>query len=211
MPHDNDHHLRFDHSKYSKGFEERKGTSIHEFISHANKQRGRGFARENAFKVDIINAPVGQEDVRAVSMMATTATFPDVALAVDKSLSINNTPEFSIASSANWANIDFTFLVSDNFRERNFFEDWVDFIYDRDNGTVKYYDEYASAFIRVSYMTNPLDKTPNPLDYSIMMENVYPTSVGEVTLNVSSADTISTINVNLHYTNFKRIPNTSTP
>jgi len=60
-------------------------------------------------------------------------------------------------------------------------------------------------------MTNPLDKTPNPMDYSIMMENVYPTSVGEVTLNVSSADTISTINVNLHYTNFKRIPNTSTP
>jgi hypothetical protein len=203
--------MRHNRSEYSKGFEERKGTSIHEFISHANKQTGRGFARENAFKVDIIGAPVGKEDARAVSMMAQTATFPDVALAADKSLSINNTPEFSIASSANWANIDFTFLVSDNFRERNFFEDWVDFIYNRDKGTVKYFDEYASASIEISYMRNPLDKTPNPLDYKIVMKDVYPTSVGEVTLNVASVDTISTMSVNLHYTNFKRMPNTSTP
>jgi hypothetical protein len=186
--------------------------SIHEFISHANTQKGRGFARENAFKVEIINAPVGTNySSKRVSMMATTATFPDVALAADKSLSINNTPEFSIASSANWANIDFTFLVSDDFTERNFFEDWVDFIYNRDKGTVKYYDEYASASIEVSYMTNPLNKTPNPLDYKIIMENVYPTSVGEVTLNVSSADTISTINVNLHYTNFKRMKSAPSP
>lgn len=187
--------------------------SIDQFISHVNTQKGRGFARENAFKIDIINAPIKAFqtpiDAKAaslrVSMMATTATFPDVALAVDKSLSINNTPEFSIASSANWANIDFTFLVSDDFTERNFFEDWVDFIYNRDKGTVKYYDEYASASIEVSYMSNASSVERNPLDYKIVMEGVYPTSVGEVTLNVSSADTISTINVNLHYTNFKRM------
>jgi hypothetical protein len=178
--------------------------SIDQFISHANSQRGRGFARENAFKVEIIGAPVRPKDARAISMMAQTATFPDIALAADKQLSINNRPEFSIASSANWANLDFTFLVSSDFRERNFFEDWVDFIYDRNNGTVKYYNEYASASIEITYMSNALSVEPDPRDYKIVMENVYPTSVGEVTLNVSSTDTISTMNVNFHYTNFKR-------
>lgn len=179
---------------------------ITEFISHTRGKSPKEFARQNHFKIDILNAPHRPaEESRILSMMAQTVTFPDVALNIGNTLSVNNKPEFAIASGANWQNIDITFLVRSGFEERKYFEDWINFIYDRTDGTVKYFSEYAIADIDITYLRNIGDMKDAPTDYKLQLDNVYPTSVGDISLDATSTDTISTLSVNFHYTDFKRI------
>lgn len=71
------------------------------------------------------------------------------------------------------ADTNIEFYSSEDLRERLFFEQWQESIFNWRNGNVGYYDEYASSII-----IQKLDYTGKTIEAQYKLQGCYPTNVG---------------------------------
>jgi hypothetical protein len=155
-----------------------------------------GFAAPTRYAVlitppDKISNQVRQYD-RLVSMSCKEATLPERAFATTEDRrgkpNIIKMPYDMI-----YDDVTFTFYLSNNMKERIFFEEWMNAMYDKKTNSFEYYDNYISE---VKVMK--LDFS-NSIVRTYILHEVYPVSLGDVSLSYDAESSFSTFTVTFTY------------
>ena len=113
-------------------------------------------------------------------------------------------PNRKIVTNAIYQDVIFTYIVSDNMDEKNYFSKWHDDIIDNVNDSaspsdVKYYDDYIG-----SVKINQYSKEGGLPVLTIELEEAYPINVEEIPLSWDMNNDIVKINVTMAYRIWKR-------
>ena len=79
--------------------------------------------------------------------------------------------------------LSFSVYLSEDFRERQYFEDWMHYVVDYDTHRIRYYKDYSSSDMQLLVM----DET-NKVTNTYVFEESYPLSVGEVSMSYSNEE-----------------------
>jgi hypothetical protein len=79
--------------------------------------------------------------------------------------------------------LSFSVYLSDDFRERQYFEDWMHYVVDYDTHRIRYYKDYSASDMQLLVM----DET-NKVTNTYVFEESYPLSVGEVSMSYSNEE-----------------------
>jgi len=86
-----------------------------------------------------------------------------------------------------------TVYLSDDFKERTYFENWMHYIFDYDTNRLRYYKEFSSSDMKLMVMNEQ-----NQVTQTYTFEEAYPLSVGEVTLAYENED-VATCDISMTY------------
>ena len=171
------------------------------------------YGRTNLFQVSIPGSwgdayNLSEYDGNEIRFMAKGASLPG------KSLGTIDVKRFgAIYKIANDAIVDtfpMTVMCSGDMRERKFFDAWISGIHGQDatmtSGAdlfrMKYYDDYTSIVIIESFGRD------GSVEYSAVLQEAYPTSLGAVDLSWDTGD-IATFTVNFTYRNWVEVPSSN--
>ena len=177
----------------------------------ANQVSGKmDYGRTNLFQVTIpakVENPYNDSEYDAqeeLRFMAKAASLPG------KSLGTIDVKRFgAIYKIANDAIVDtfpMTVMCSGDMRERRYFDAWISGIHGQDGDMVaadlfrmKYYDDYTSVVVIESFGRD------GNVEYSAVLQEAYPTSLGAVDLSWDTGD-VATFTVNFTYRNWFEVP-----
>lgn len=94
--------------------------------------------------------------------------------------------------------VTFTFLLTNDYYMKKFFEDWMSKVYDFKNHTLQYKPTYVSDLI-----IQQLDPK-NTVVYGVKLRDAYPISVNSVNLDNTQTDAYQTLNVTFTYSEVVR-------
>lgn len=162
----------------------------------------KDFSRPNRYWVQISIPIIMQNDPLSrnlpdIQMNCNSATFPSVSLGTAEHRvkgPIRKMPNDMIYNDMN-----LTFYNSSDFKERKFFEHWINSIVDKDTKNFEYYDNYT-AFIIIAQFDNAGQMT-----HSIRLNEAYPTNVGDISLGYDNSDQIEIFPVTITYRNWVEI------
>jgi|LWDU01.1.fsa_nt_gi hypothetical protein len=176
-----------------------------QFVDNVHMGIAQPFARSNKFQFQLIGVgnlvPVIDD---RMNMYCSSTELPDIAIDSNQSASTNNRPERNYAISANWATFSASFYLSHDYRERTFFERWIDSIYHRGSGTVAYFDDYI-AQVKVSALaSNTVMQTREGAEktYEVTLNEVYPISISKNEMTMDAGTNVSIMSIKFNYTDF---------
>lgn len=94
--------------------------------------------------------------------------------------------------------VTFTFLLTNDYYMKKFFEDWMSKIYDFNNHMLEYKPTYTSDLT-----IQQLDPK-NTVVYGVKLLDAYPTAVNSINLDNTQTDAYQTLNVTFTYTDVIR-------
>jgi len=117
-------------------------------------------------------------------------------------------PNRKIVTSALYQDVTFSFIVSNDKNELNYFEEWHNFIVDNNvnaesdgfSHDVAYYDDYVGD-ITISLIDVKSEKK-NRIKYTISLLEAYPISVEEIPLSWDNNNEFIRVNVTVAYRNW---------
>jgi hypothetical protein len=167
--------------------------SIAEFKSSFSKE----LARPSKFDVNI-PVPLGLIPYRGTSRMLTmrceNAELPGRTIATTSMKIYGVEEKFPYMSSYN--DMSLTFIVSDNMKEKKFFDAWLNWINPNSNYNMKYKQDYSVA-LRI----NQYD-VKNKVSYSVDLVDAFPIAVNGMDLSWS-ADGYHKVTVTFAYTSWR--------
>lgn len=95
---------------------------------------------------------------------------------------------------ASYTDIDLTFLVDDDMKQKYMFDAWFDFINPYLNNNYSYKDEYATTITINQY------NVANKLSYSVDLFDAFPISVNQLDLDWGNTDSVHKLSVTFAYT-----------
>jgi len=98
-----------------------------------------------------------------------------------------------------YEDVKLTFQISEKMKEHDFFEQWINFIYDNNTKTFRYPKDYYADISIIQ-----LDNSLSELKW-INLIDAYPTSISEVALSYDSTNTISTFEVGFAYRSWETL------
>ena len=114
---------------------------IDSFASNVSKQ---GVLIPNRYVLEIVSPPAGVAEVDAIRQLAFRVNTVELP---GKSLSTTEVKYYGPFRKSPYAmtyeDLNFTVMLSDDARERNFFSNWMDMIYDYNTGKVEYYENFV--------------------------------------------------------------------
>ena len=179
-------------------------TSIGRFITEINK--GEGVSKANRFLIRLY-PPIGKltnlggagdesggpnsletnDMINNVNLMCSAVKFPQRNI-----LSTNFAPygpgrKMPFAYNYGSASLEATFMADKFLRQRAFFENWQNKIYNKHTHNLSYYETYVGAMDIYQLGQYRESKTEHPNDnhritYAVRLNEVYPDNVGEVAL-----------------------------
>ena len=187
-----------------------------------------GLARPNNFLVEL--PPIGGVSGQTMNVLCRSATLPGrQVLTHDRIIGMEKE---KVAYGYAVDDVNLTFLMLNDYSVRNYFDSWVNIIMDQDTQTAGYRDEYARRVVihqlansvpsimlgasinvgpfsvsksvgRAFPMGGKLDITTSV--YSIELEDAFPTTIGEISLN-NEQDGFIEMSVQMSYTNWRSVP-----
>lgn len=171
--------------------------NLKQFISTVKRT---SFARVNRFEL-ILTAPPGlasYADLTKTSMYCEVTNFPPLALSVKPFKIFGPSYQRPITSEYGGDGMSMTFHVDRDMRIKRLFDDWLEFIVDRNNFTVAYQEDYATKlYIR------QLDEANN-VTYEIELIDAFPRSMTLMDLNNSAQNQTHRLNVIFAYRYWRR-------
>lgn len=162
--------------------------------------REHSLARVNRFEV-LLGAPTSLQSYRYLtraSLYCEVANFPPINLTVKPFKIFGPSYQRPITSEYGGDGMSMTFHVDRDMNIKRFFEDWIEYIVDRDNFTVAYQDEYiASIFVR------QLDEENN-VTYEIELLEAFPRSMTLMDLNNTAQNQTHRLNIIFGYRYWRR-------
>ena len=167
--------------------------SIAEFKASFNTE----LARPNKFDVNI-PVPLGLIPYRGTSRMLTmrceNAELPGRTIATTTAKIYGVEEKFPYMTSFN--DMSLTFIVSDNMKEKKFFDAWLDWINPNTSYNIKYKQDYSVA-LRINQYN-----VKNQVSYSVDLIDAFPIAVNQMDLNWSS-DGYHKLTVTFAYTSWR--------
>ena len=185
--------------------------SIEQLKSQISK--GGGLARPNQFLVELPSA-----DSRALNILCTRASLPGKQI-LTHDRRINMQFE-KVAYGFAVDDVNLSFLLTNDYSAKDYFDNWRKKILDEETLTVKYKTEYQE-YVRIHQLKRPIfginrDVNIGPLGfnldlnigedtvYSVELIDAFPTTTSGVEFS-NDVDAISEMTVSLSYTNWKVI------
>ena len=169
----------------------------------------KGIARPNLFTVDFTKAPVsyrgGASGGPPGSVQMTSGGNDEFSLRVQSvtmpGKNITTTPNdnaygpsYEMANGISFAEeIEVTFILDQDHRIRQFFNDWQDVIVNPGNYDLNYYDDYVGTM-----GIYQLDQN-NEAASAIQVQDVFPKSVGPISYSMESGSSFQTVSVNMAF------------
>ena len=104
--------------------------------------------------------------------------------------------------------IDATFLLSDDLREKTYFEKWQSLAVNKYTHKAEYYDDYIGRMFIYQLSPNPEYDTkyqlgifanPETPSYGMLVEEVYPATIGTIEYSADSTDEVAELTVKFAY------------
>ena len=108
-------------------------------------------------------------------------------------------PPIEVVQGQTFGEIQTSFYLSTDMRERKLMEDWQDAVVDPETFDLNYYDDYVGE-LKVFL----LDKAEKRV-YGVELREVYPKSVDVIALGHASPNTINKLGVSFQYRYWKRL------
>ena len=89
--------------------------------------------------------------------------------------------------------LPFTVYLSDDFKERTYFENWIHYIFDYDSNRLRYYEAYSASDMKLMVMNEH-----NQVTETYTFEEAYPLSVGEISLAYENEE-VATCDISMTY------------
>lgn len=169
---------------------------------------GRGVARNNQYRV-IISPPILQDLTGVASLafdmfaMKTIDTLCDSVTMPGRNIS---TTEYTVGAQTLKTPYTFinsevsaSFILTNDGLVREFFEAWMNNIFDPKNYVAYYKEQYTSDII-----ISQVDQNGIPV-YTVKLENAYPTNINEYTLSNAEENSATRIEVTFAYDNYVRL------
>tara|TARA_Y100001937_G_scaffold108507_1_gene152238 strand:+ start:182 stop:895 length:714 start_codon:yes stop_codon:yes gene_type:complete len=160
-----------------------------------------GLARPNQFMVEL---PSG--DSRAVNVLCTRVNLPGKQIIThDRRINM----EFEkIAYGYAVDDVSMTFLLTNDYVIKEFFNNWRSTILNEETMEVGYKVDYQHT-IRIHQLKRPLNSTIRNVNtsniiYSVELKDAFPTTIQSIDLS-NDLDTFSELTVQISYTNWKAI------
>ena len=134
----------------------------------------------------------GTEIVRGLDIMCESAQFPSKALAVSETK--YNSDYFSAAHDITYAPVEFTFVVSRDFLEKNIIDKWMNMIIDPNTHEISYFNTYVSPSIEIQQL-NELDQ----VTHKVIIKDAFPVDISTMQLSNESNDEYHKISVTFAY------------
>lgn len=158
----------------------------------------RGYATPSLFTVEFVHIPAVMNEIRGVSeilrdlkMFAETAEVPGTQLLTQEHRFYDLQQKYAYAKAHDDLNI--TFRLDADHQVRRIMDLWVDSIYDKRTGNVRYKNDYTGT-IRIHQ--NRLDGTKA---YSVEVQECFPTTIGQTSLGWEQAGTITRLPVTFSF------------
>ena len=177
---------------------------VNEMVSSINKS---GVAQASHFEVQITN--INAQDDRELMSRADTVNLPGRTITTTEHKFTNYGPINKVPYSQIYGDLTVTFLLSEDMREKNYFEKWQNRMintgaYEYGPGTVdsgakfntKYFNDYVGTILIRQYGSNGGLRTIHKLN------EVYPILIGEVAMDWSSTD-LAKLTVTFAYKNYE--------
>lgn len=171
-----------------------------------NKENG--LAANNRFKVELPNIaatcrkpdgstpsnPYSREDL---AMLCTAANLPGKQFtAFDRQLGIEN---LKVAYGHTFSDVSLTFYLTGSYSLRDYFQEWAECVISKEPPfEAGYFDDYAT---NNTVTITQLDKNEGKI-YGVELRKVYPTSVGDISLNNQAQGGPLELTVTLAFSNY---------
>ena len=159
---------------------------------------GFGPAKQNLFQLQmpVLSQVGGTIDSQTFNILCKSVTMPGVQV-MTKDRIVNAFPE-KIAYQNAYEPVTISFNETNAFGVRKYFTDWVNFIFNQEDGTVQYKSDYVCD-INVF----PLDNK-DQVRYAVRLINAFPTSLTNVDFS-NGADEVVETTVSLAYQRWVQI------
>lgn len=132
-----------------------------------------------------------------LAMMCTTAMMPGRQINSNEHKHENY--PIRIPYSVGYTPVTFGFTLSENLKERRFFELWQDVIVNVMDGTMNFYNEYVAP-IKIYQ----LDKQNN-VTYGVELRECYPSSISDISYTYAANNELLNMSVTMNYKFWKYI------
>ncbi len=126
-----------------------------------------------------------------IGMMCSQMSFPSRSFLTTDHRHIG-TP-YRIPYTAQYTDVNFTFYLSSDLRERKYFEIWQQMIVNVGMNSLNYYDDYVMPVYLMQ-----VDKEGN-ITYQINLIEAYPISIGEIQYGFAMKDKVATCSITMAY------------
>ena len=166
--------------------------SIAEFKSSFTKD----LARPNKFDV-VINTPLVLTqyigDVKNLTYRCENAQLPGRTFATMEQ-KIGSNPIEKYPDLTTYNDIDLTFIVDDDMKQKIFFDSWFELINPTYNFNYQYKSNYATTIVINQY------DVQNQLTYSVTLFDAYPISMNQMDLDWGNTDAVHKLSVTFAFT-----------
>ena len=138
----------------------------------------------------------------ALASRTSRVTLPENTLEVYELISDARMTLPIARSQGSFPPISFAMILSEDARERKYFEDWIKKIHGYENGySPLFYDNYVSPGVVVSVISNTSE---SEIATKFYFYNAYPISVGDVELAYEENDTYTVCTITMNYESWNR-------
>jgi hypothetical protein len=134
----------------------------------------------------------GTEIVRGLDIMCESAQFPSKSLSVSETK--YNSDYFSAAHDITYTPVEFTFVVSRDFLEKNIIDKWMNIIIDPVTHDISYFNTYVSPSIEIQQL-NELDQ----VTHKVIIKDAFPVDISTMQLSNESNDEYHKMTVSFVY------------
>ena len=188
---------------------------LNEFIS--NMQTSGGFARPSRYEFEIFppRAISKREINDQLTLQCVAVEMPGHDLQ-SQTRQHASEPEREIVQYHEYeGTIDATFLLSHDLREKTYFEKWQGLAVNKYTHKAKYYDDYIGRMYIYQLSPNPKYDTKGPLiqlanepetpSYGMVVEEVYPATIGTIEYSADSTDEVAELTVKFAYHQWRNL------
>ena len=196
-------------------------SNIDRFV--ASMSKAKGFARPSQYEVKIDLPPVlhsvqtqyGQQ----ITLHCNSVSMPGHDLQSQK-VQYGSEPAYDMVTSHAYADtINASFYLSEDLKERHFFEQWQRLAVNIESHKANFYDDYIGS-MEIYQLSNGLDSgLPFPsfidkifdvdmAEYGIRASEVYPATISGIEYSYESGNQIATMAVGFNYREWRNLGNT---
>jgi hypothetical protein len=157
----------------------------------------KGVARPNLFHVDFPKTPNGAiNNNDDMTLRVQSVTMPGKNITTTPNDNAYG-PSYEMANGISYAEeIEVTFILDQDHKIREWFNDWQDKIVDPSNYDLSYYDQYIGE-MRI-YQLDQNEQAAS----AVQVHEVYPKSVGPIAYSMESGNSFLTVTVNMAFRNW---------
>lgn len=169
--------------------------SLQEFKSNIDKY---GTARPSRYDILISgpNTPIVTSEIsELLSTRCESANIPGIQIVTTNNKLYGGHPDFNIPNGRKHDEVQLTFLETEEYKIKYFFEEWHSKITDMKNGQISYYKDICKDIdIR---MYSDKDNLTNSFVYEIKLIDAIPTRTEIISINWSDVDQLFKLTVNI--------------